>query len=106
MDGEQTDLLLRNITPHPPYRTTPPEIKNIFTSPKTPKFQLFPLTLVGGAHYDTVVSVGPRAEKFNLVCNDHGRMKMEFFYFKSEVPFLGKFDQKTQNCLFKVKFGT
>ena len=26
--------------------------------------------------------------------------------FGSVVPFLGKFDPKTQNCQFKLKFGT
>ena len=29
-----------------------------------------------------------------------------FFCFRSEIPFLGKFDQESQNCQFKMKFGT
>ena len=37
----------------PPKKCIPPtpEVKNILTSPKNPKFQ-FPLTLAGGVHYD------------------------------------------------------
>ena len=37
----------------PPHKTTPPEIKNILTSPKTPKFQNSPppANLAGVAHY-------------------------------------------------------
>ena len=40
--------------------------------------------------------------KFNIVSNDHGRTHS----FWLEIPFLGKFDQKSQNCQFKLKFGT
>ena len=29
-----------------------------------------------------------------------------FFYFKPEIPFLGKFGPKNQNCQVKLKFGT
>ena len=44
------------------------------------------------------MSVGPRAEKFNIVSNDHGR---------THGLFLRKFGQeKNQNCQFKLKFGT
>ena len=31
---------------------------------------------------------------------------MRFFRFWSEVPFLGKFGPKNQNCHFKLKFGS
>ena len=31
---------------------------------------------------------------------------VHFFYFRRETPFLGKFGPKTQNCQFKLKFGT
>ena len=32
--------------------------------------------------------------------------KVRFFSFQPEIPFLGKFGQKNQNCQFKLKFGT
>ena len=32
--------------------------------------------------------------------------KVRFFSFQPEIPFLGKFGQKYQNCQFKLKFGT
>ena len=31
---------------------------------------------------------------------------VHFFYFQLEIPFLGKFGPKTQNCQFRLKFGT
>ena len=31
---------------------------------------------------------------------------VHFSRFKVEIPFLGKFGPKTQNCQFKLKFGT
>ena len=40
--------------------------------------------------------------KFNIGSNDHGRTHS----FWLEIPFLGKCDQKSQNCQFKLKFGT
>ena len=56
MDGEWTDLPLKNVPPpfigQPP---PPPEIKNILISPNISKFQL-PLTLAEGAHYVEYVS--------------------------------------------------
>ena len=30
---------------------------------------------------------------------------LTFFYFRPEIPFLGKFGPKNQNCQFKLKFG-
>ena len=50
------------------------------------------------------MSVGPRAGKFNIVSNDHGRI--QFFSLRPEIPVLGKFRPKNQNCLLKLKFGT
>ena len=32
--------------------------------------------------------------------------KVGFFCFRPEMPFFEKFDPKTQNSLFKVKFGS
>ena len=32
--------------------------------------------------------------------------KLGFFCFLPDIPFLGKFGPKNQNCLFKVKFDT
>ena len=29
-----------------------------------------------------------------------------FFFFRLQIPFLGKFSPKIQNCQFKLKFGT
>ena len=40
----------------------------------------------------------PRAEKFNIVINDHGRTHKRFFRFRPEIPFWGKFCSKNQNC--------
>ena len=48
------------------------------------------------------MSVGPRAGKFNIVSNDHGRI--QFFSLRPEKPLLGKFRPK--NRLLKLKFGT
>ena len=31
---------------------------------------------------------------------------VDFFHFRPEISVLGKFDPKTQNCQFKLKFGT
>ena len=31
---------------------------------------------------------------------------LTFFGFRPEVPFMGKFVQKSQNCQFKLKFST
>ena len=31
---------------------------------------------------------------------------VHFFCFRSETPFLGKFEPKNQNCQFQLKFGT
>ena len=46
-------------------------------------------------------------EKFNIECKDYSRtQKCDFFSFRPEIPFLGKFDPKNQNCQFKRKFGT
>ena len=49
--------------------------------------------------------VGPRAEKLNIVSNDHRRThKCDF---QPEIPFLGKFGQKKkENCQCKSKFST
>ena len=56
---------------------------------------------------NNVVSVGPRAEKFNIVSNDHGGThKCDYYRFQPEIPFLGKFGPKNENCQFKLKFGT
>ena len=53
------------------------------------------------------MSVGPRSEKFNIVSNDHGRTrKCNFSVFDWKYHFLGKFDPKTQNCQFKLEFGS
>ena len=49
-----------------------------------------------------VASVGPRAEKLNIVNNDHGRP----LCFRPEIPFLGKFSPKNQNCQFELKSDT
>ena len=45
---------------------------------------------------NTVVSVGPRAVKFNIVSNDHGQVpaQVRFFRFLPEIPFSVKFGQK------------
>ena len=45
--------------------------------------------------------------KFNIVSNGHGRTgKRGFFVLDGKKPFLGKFVTKTQNCQFKLKYGT
>ena len=52
------------------------------------------------------MSVGSRAEKFNIVSNDLGRKQMcDCTIFDRKYPFMGKFGPKIQNCLLKVKFG-
>ena len=55
------------------------------------------------------MSVGPRAEKFNVVSNDHGRThKCNLSVVDQKCPFWTNLIKKTnkQNCRFKLKFGT
>ena len=53
------------------------------------------------------MSVGPRAEKFNIVSNDHGRTyKCDFSVFERKYPFWANLVKKNQNCQRKVKFST
>ena len=41
------------------------------------------------------MTVGRYAEKINIVCNDHRRTgKLQFFYVRTELPFLSKFGPK------------
>ena len=46
---------------------------------------------------NTVVYVGPHAEKFDIVSNDHGCTH--------KCNFWGNSGPKYQNCQFKLKFG-
>ena len=62
-------------------------------------------SLVISATSNTVVSVGPHVEKFNIVSIDHGSMHNCDFS-DCKYPSLGKFGPKYQNCQFKLKFGT
>ena len=53
--------------------------------------------------------IGPRAEKFNVVNNDHGRThKCDFSVFHQKFPFSANLvkKKKNQNCQFKLKYGT
>lgn len=43
------------------------------------------------------MSVGPRAEQFNIVTNDYGHTKKCDFSVL-EIPFLREFGPKTDNC--------
>ena len=53
------------------------------------------------------MSVGPHAEKFNIVSNDHGRThKCSFSVFDRKFPFWANLIKKNQNCQFDLKFGT
>ena len=53
-----------------------------------------------------VVPVAPRAEKFNIVSNDHGcTLKCNFSVFVRKYPFWANWS-KNQNCQIKLKFGT
>ena len=49
-----------------------------------------------------VATVGPRAEKLNIVNNDHGRP----LCFRPEIPFLVKLSPKNQNCQVELKSDT
>ena len=53
------------------------------------------------------MSVGPHAEKFNVVNNDRRRMlKCDFSVFKQKFPsWVNLVKKKNQNCQFKLKFG-
>ena len=52
------------------------------------------------------MSVGPRAEKFNIVSQNHGRThKCDFYVFDQKFPFWENLVKKNQNCRFKLKFG-
>ena len=52
------------------------------------------------------MSVRHHTENFGIVSDEHGGMqKCDFFFFRPEMPFLGKFGPKNQNCHMKVKFG-
>ena len=46
--------------------------------------------------------VGPRAEKFNIVSNNHGRTHRWIFPFSTG----NRIKKNPQNCQFKLKFGT
>ena len=49
----------------------------------------------------------PMQKKINIVRNDRGHApKMQIFSFRPEIPFLGRFGQKNQNCQSKLKFCT
>ena len=53
------------------------------------------LQLKGEETLNTVVSVGPRAEKFNIVSNDHGRTQnCDFSVFAWKYPFWANLVQK------------
>ena len=54
------------------------------------------------------MSVGLRAENFDIPHNDHGRTRKSDFsiFFSLEIPFLGKFGPKKSKLKFKLKFGT
>ena len=54
IDGEWTDLHIRNIT-FPPHRTSSPWNRKYFNLHKKPKIPAPSLTLAGGAHYATPV---------------------------------------------------
>ena len=51
---------------------------------------------------DAVASVGPRAEKFNIVPWAHAKVRSSCF--GPEIRFWGKFGRKNQNCWCKLKF--
>ena len=44
--------------------------------------------------------------RLTRICNVELNGAVPFLYFKPETPFLGKFGPKTQNCQFKLTFGT
>ena len=53
------------------------------------------------------MSVGPRAEKFNIVSNNHGRThKCDFSIFDRRFLLWANLVKKKQNCQFKLKLGT
>ena len=53
------------------------------------------------------MSVGHRAEKFNVVSNDHGRtQKYDFFILDREYRSWANLVQKIKFCQFELKFGT
>ena len=54
-----------------------------------------------------ILSVCPHAEKFNIEGNNHGcKLKCIFFCLRLEIPILGTFGPKNQNCPFKLKYFT
>ena len=56
---------------------------------------------------NTVVSIGPCAEKFNVVTNDHGYMhKCDFSVFDQKYPFRANLVKKSKKCQFKLRFRT
>ena len=56
---------------------------------------------------NTVLSVGPRVEKFNTVSNDHERThNCDFSIFDRKYPSWANLFKKNQNCEFKLKFGS
>ena len=65
---------------------------------------LLSLWLEGEQTLKYVVSVGPRAEKFNIVCNDHGRThKCYFSVFDQKFPFRANLVKGNPNFQFKLK---
>ena len=53
------------------------------------------------------MSVGPHAEKFNIVSNNHGHTRKSYFsVFDQKFPFWANLIKKSQNCQFELKFGT
>ena len=53
------------------------------------------------------MSVGSRAERFNIVSNDHGRKhKCDFSVLERKFPFWENLVKKNQDCQLKLKFGT
>ena len=50
--------------------------------------------------------VGPRAEEFNIVSNDHRRTQTATFLFQTRNTLFEQDSSKTQNCQFELKFGT
>ena len=52
------------------------------------------------------MSVSLRAEKFNIVSNDHERtQKCDLSFFDRKLPLWANLVKKHQNCQFKLKFG-
>ena len=56
---------------------------------------------------NTVVSVGPRTEKFNIVSNNHGcTHKCDISVFDQKYSFWVILVKKNNNCHCKLTFGT